>query len=102
MVEKRGVILIVDDERDHADGIAEALEKLEVETIAVYDGKDALEILRSQRIDVVVTDLKLGGEIDGQRDSTGEAGYDIRRLSLGAAAGDGSGIAGGEEGDRGA
>jgi DNA-binding NtrC family response regulator len=66
--EKTNVILVVDDERDHADGIADALENLRTEhakTIAVYSGKDALEIVRSQQVDVVVTDLKLGGDIDG-------------------------------------
>jgi len=59
------IILVVDDERDHADGIAEALEKLCAKAIAVYNGKDALEIVRNQQVDVVVTDLKLGGDIDG-------------------------------------
>ncbi len=62
------IILVVDDERDHADGIAEALEDLytrRAKTIAVYNGKDALEILRERTVDVVVTDLKLGGDIDG-------------------------------------
>ena len=57
--------MVVDDERDHADGIAEALEKLCEKAIAVYSGKDALEIVRSRQIDVVVTDLKLEGDIDG-------------------------------------
>ncbi|MHC4436454.1 MAG: sigma-54-dependent transcriptional regulator [Planctomycetota bacterium] len=65
MGQKEGVILIVDDERDHADGIAESLEKLCARAIAVYDGTDALEIVRNQQIDVIVTDLKLGGDIDG-------------------------------------
>jgi two-component system response regulator HydG len=63
--QKEGVILIVDDERDHADGLAESLEKLCARAIAVYDGTDALQILRSRQVDVVVTDLKLGGDIDG-------------------------------------
>jgi two-component system response regulator HydG len=63
--QKAGVILIVDDERDHADGLAESLEKLCARAIAVYDGTDALEILRSRQVDVIVTDLKLGGDIDG-------------------------------------
>jgi len=63
--QKEGVILIVDDERDHADGIAESLEKLCARAIAVYEGNDALEIVRSQQVDVIVTDLKLGGDIDG-------------------------------------
>ena len=65
MGQKEGVILIVDDERDHADGIAESLEKLCARAIAVYEGNDALEIVRSQQVDVIVTDLKLGGDIDG-------------------------------------
>src|SRR3972149_5744331 len=62
---KDTVILVVDDERDHADGIAEALEKQCAKAIAVDSGKDALEILCEQTVDVVVTDLKLGGDIDG-------------------------------------
>ena len=59
------VILVVDDERDHADGIVEALEKLCAKAIAVYNGKDALEIVHSQRVDIIVTDLKLGDSLDG-------------------------------------
>jgi len=59
------VILVVDDERDHADGIAEALDKSGAKAIAVYSGENALEIVRNQQVDVVVTDLKLGGDIDG-------------------------------------
>lgn len=65
MGEKDSVILVVDDERDHADGIVEALDKFCAKAIAVYTGKDALEIVRNQQVDVVVTDLKLGGDIDG-------------------------------------
>ncbi|MHC4293118.1 MAG: sigma-54-dependent transcriptional regulator [Planctomycetota bacterium] len=59
------IILIVDDERDHADGIAESLQKLPLKTVTVYNGKDALDIIQNQQIDVVVTDLKLGGNVDG-------------------------------------
>jgi DNA-binding NtrC family response regulator len=62
---KDASILVVDDERDHADGMAEALRKYCSKVIPVYTGRDALEIIHSQDIDVVVTDLKLGGEIDG-------------------------------------
>jgi len=65
LAQKAGVILVVDDERDHADGIVESLEKLCTRAIAVYDGTDALEILRSRQVDVIITDLKLGGDIDG-------------------------------------
>ncbi len=60
------VMLVVDDERNHADGIAEAMEKYCAKAIAVYTGKDALEILRSEAVDIVITDLKFDGEdIDG-------------------------------------
>jgi DNA-binding NtrC family response regulator len=62
---KEVVVLVVDDEREHADGIAEALQKSCAKAIAVYSGTDALEIIRSQDVDVVVTDLKLGGSTDG-------------------------------------
>lgn len=65
MGEKGSIILVVDDERDHADGIAEALDKMCAKAIAVYSGKDALEIVRNQEVDVVVTDLKLDDDIDG-------------------------------------
>jgi two-component system response regulator HydG len=60
--QKANLILVIDDERDHADGIAESLEKLCTKALAVYTGKDALEIVRSQQVDIVVTDLKLEDE----------------------------------------
>jgi two-component system response regulator HydG len=63
--DKDCVILVVDDERDHADGIAEALDKSGVKAIAVYSAEDALEIVRNQQVSVVVTDLKLEGDING-------------------------------------
>lgn len=65
MIEEKPVILVVDDERDHADGIVEALGKLPVKALAVYTGEDAIEMLRRRRVDVVVTDLKLEGKADG-------------------------------------
>lgn len=63
--EKKPVVLVVDDERDHADGIVEALGKLPVKALAVYTGEHAVEVLRNQAVDVVVTDLKLEGRVDG-------------------------------------
>ncbi|MHC4110135.1 MAG: sigma-54-dependent transcriptional regulator [Planctomycetota bacterium] len=65
MTDKDCVILVVDDERNQADGIAEALDKSGAKAIAVYSGEDALEIVRNQQVDIVVTDLRLGGDIDG-------------------------------------
>ncbi|HON93335.1 MAG TPA: sigma-54 dependent transcriptional regulator [Sedimentisphaerales bacterium] len=61
----RPVVLVVDDERDHADGIVEALGRLSVKALAVYTGEHAVEVLRNQAVDVVVTDLKLEGRVDG-------------------------------------
>ena len=43
------IILVVDDERNHADGIVEALEKLCSKAIAVYNGQDAMEIIQSRK-----------------------------------------------------
>jgi DNA-binding NtrC family response regulator len=63
--EQKPVILVVDDERDHADGIVEALGRLPVKALAVYTGEHAVEVLRNQQVDVVVTDLKLEGQVDG-------------------------------------
>jgi len=57
--------MVVDDERDHADGIVEALGKLPVKAMAVYTGEDAVDVLQNQHVDVVVTDLKLEGRVDG-------------------------------------
>ena len=65
MTEQKPVVLVVDDERDHADGIVEALGRLPVKALAVYTGEDAIEVLRSRQVDVVVTDLKLEGQADG-------------------------------------
>ena len=59
------IVLVVDDEREHADGIVEALEKVCAKALAVYTGADAVEILRSRRVDVVVTDLRLNDKLDG-------------------------------------
>jgi two-component system response regulator HydG len=63
--EHKPSVLVVDDERDHADGIVEALGKLPVKALAVYTGEHAVEVLRHQAVDVVVTDLKLEGRVDG-------------------------------------
>jgi two-component system response regulator HydG len=57
--------LVVDDERNHANGVAEAIEKFDARVIAVYNGRDAVEILRNQHVAIVITDLKLDGDIDG-------------------------------------
>ncbi len=58
MIEKP-VILVVDDETAHADVVAEALRQSGSDTLAVYNAKNALELVTSRHIDIVVTDLNL-------------------------------------------
>jgi DNA-binding NtrC family response regulator len=62
---KESIILVVDDERNHADGIVEALDKSCAKAVAVYSGKDAIEILHNENVDCIITDLKLEGDVDG-------------------------------------
>lgn len=53
-------ILIVDDEKAFVDTMTKRLNKREVDIIAAYDGKQALEKLETNRgIDVVILDIKM-------------------------------------------
>ncbi|OHB48859.1 MAG: hypothetical protein A2Y10_06300 [Planctomycetes bacterium GWF2_41_51] len=56
---EKPTILIVDDEPGHADVLAEALSQSGGETIAIYDAKNAMELLSTRHIDIVITDLNL-------------------------------------------
>ncbi len=60
-----GVILIVDDEAEHAGALAEAIQKQCVDTTAVYSAKDALEAIENRDIDLIITDLNLKADING-------------------------------------
>ncbi|HSV27572.1 MAG TPA: response regulator, partial [Sedimentisphaerales bacterium] len=62
---KNGFIVVADDQREHADGLAESLVKHGEEAIAAYSAAEALAIVRSQRIDLVVTEMHCGTDIDG-------------------------------------
>ena len=64
-IKNDSVVLVVDDEVGHADGLAEALEKHCAKAIAVYSGNDAVNVMQSEKVDVVVTDLQLGGDMNG-------------------------------------
>jgi DNA-binding NtrC family response regulator len=55
-------ILIIDDETGHADVLAEAMSRRDVNTLAVYNAADAMELIESRFFDVVVTDLNLGDD----------------------------------------
>ena len=58
-------ILIVEDEIAHAEAIEEGLSRLGHRCTAVHDGESAVLRLGAQSFDIVVTDLCLGGEVDG-------------------------------------
>ena len=60
----KGHILIVDDDTFHAEGAADALQRVGYVCDVVTVGKDALESLREREYDLVLTDLVID-EVDG-------------------------------------
>ena len=59
------VILIVDDEKDHADVLVEALRDHCAKATAVYTAEDALDAVAHQDFDLIITDLNLGCDTNG-------------------------------------
>jgi signal transduction histidine kinase/CheY-like chemotaxis protein len=59
-----GRVLVVDDESDITDVIAEILARQGLEVSVARDGAEALERLEQQQVDLVVTDLRMPG-MDG-------------------------------------
>ena len=59
------VIMVVDDEKQHADVLVEALAKQCGRAFAVYDAQAAIDAIAGEKIDLVITDLNLGGDING-------------------------------------
>lgn len=58
-------ILIIDDEKQHADGLAEALEAVCDLVKIAYNPDDAIEMLNTEDFQVVVTDLNLKSDLNG-------------------------------------
>ena len=58
-------ILIVEDEVAHAEAINEGLSRLGHHCAMVHDGETAVAKISAQPFDIIVTDLMLGGDIDG-------------------------------------
>ncbi len=58
-------VLIVEDEAAHGEAIAEALRRSNLACNLVHDGKAAIESIEQRPPDVVITDYKLGGKVDG-------------------------------------
>ena len=61
----KGSVLIVEDEQAHGEAIAEGLSRSNFECFLVNSGSDAFKALNERPFDVVVTDYKLGGKVDG-------------------------------------
>ena len=58
-------VLIIEDEEAHADALAEALEREGYELTIATSGEEGLDIFQLGDPHVIVTDLMLGGGIDG-------------------------------------
>ena len=59
-------ILIIDDEKDQAEAIAESLRNVGYTCSTSVSGNNVLDIIRRDGIDVVITDLVMH-EIDGMK-----------------------------------
>lgn len=57
-------MLIVDNEADHAQAVAESLERVGYQCTVATSGPDGLERIENDTFDVVITDLKMN-EVDG-------------------------------------
>ncbi|OGO05233.1 MAG: hypothetical protein A2Y73_08405 [Chloroflexi bacterium RBG_13_56_8] len=60
-------VLVVDDDPSICSVLSEVLGRAGYDVSSAASGEEALEILRNTRFDVLVSDLKLGGRIDGMR-----------------------------------
>ena len=59
-------VLVVDDDRGHAEVLAEGIEKIGFEPRVAGSGEEGLEALNEERFDIVITDLVMRG-VDGMK-----------------------------------
>jgi two-component system response regulator PilR (NtrC family) len=64
MAEKKKKVLVVDDEQDVRDILDSVLKKLDFIPLVAESGEEALEILKNNNIDVILSDLYMPG-MDG-------------------------------------
>ncbi len=57
-------VLVVEDEKDLCELIASEIESHSTESLLAFDGETALEILSSNSVDLVITDIRMPG-MDG-------------------------------------
>ena len=61
----RGLILVVDDERSNLDSLRRILERDGWSVLTAQRGGEALALVREQAVELVLTDLKMPGGMDG-------------------------------------
>ena len=59
--QQRSRVLLVDDDRDVADSLAEVLRLLDYEVRVAYSGEEALDVAGRYRPDVVILDVNMPG-----------------------------------------
>ncbi len=75
---ERSRILVVDDQSEMAEMIADDLSQRGYEAWAVSSGRDALQLIGGERIDALVTDFRMPG-VDGLMLLRASAALDPRR-----------------------
>jgi DNA-binding NtrC family response regulator len=64
VLKERPVIFIVDDEKNTREGLKKALESAGYRILLAADGEETLRIMKSERVDLLLTDLRMPG-MDG-------------------------------------
>ncbi len=64
--DERQTVLVVDDEPSLREVQRRLLERLDVRVILAASGREAIGFLESTRVDLVISDLRMPGEIDGR------------------------------------
>jgi two-component system response regulator HydG len=57
-------VLVIDDEKAHAEAVAESLERVGYECVIATSGTDGARLIDNDEFDVIITDLKMAG-LDG-------------------------------------
>ncbi len=56
---KKHTLVIADDEKNTREGLRWALERKNMEIFLAADGEEALQLIRSERVEILITDLKM-------------------------------------------
>ena len=54
-------VLIVDDEKEFVDALAQRLQLRDFEVLAAYNGDEALAVAKAETLDVIILDVKMPG-----------------------------------------